>query len=228
MNQKRTNYLEHENAQQRWHDQVERARTYALTTFERNADRKGNFERGEHYEALIEWFDKQLYEANREINECVRAAELAEENIQSWRLRTVSEIGKSRDIPPIENAVGWSAAERECKDMWEFPPVPQREELGGRLGPFRWVRWLMRTESLALVSIVGLIGFGLLGAAASTIIRERGPQRPANTPLVSDLPSVIVRGVTAAVVVFLAVKGGLAIFALQSPDPNPYVLLLTC
>ena len=88
----------------------------------------------------------------------------------------------------------------------------------------------MRGEdsALSLVCIVGLIGFGLLGAAASTIIRERGTQRLSKTPLVSDLPSVIVRGVTAAVVVFLAVKGGLAIFALQTPDPNPYVLLLTC
>ena len=34
----------------------------------------------------------------------------------------------------------------------------------------------MRGEdsALSLVSVVGLIGFGLLGAAASTIIRERG------------------------------------------------------
>jgi hypothetical protein len=87
----------------------------------------------------------------------------------------------------------------------------------------------MRGEdrALSLVSVVGLIGFGLLGAAASMIIRER-TQRLSNTPLVSDLPSVIVRGVTAAIVVFLAVKGRLAIFAPQTPDPNPYVLLLTC
>ena len=47
-------HLEYENAQQRWDDQVKQARTHALTTFERNADRKGNFERGIHYEALIE------------------------------------------------------------------------------------------------------------------------------------------------------------------------------
>jgi uncharacterized BrkB/YihY/UPF0761 family membrane protein len=87
----------------------------------------------------------------------------------------------------------------------------------------------MRGEdrALSLVSVVGLIGFGLLGAAASMIIHER-TQRLSNTPLVSDLPSVIVRGVTAAIVVFLAVKGLLAIFAPQTPDPNPYVLLLTC
>jgi hypothetical protein len=87
----------------------------------------------------------------------------------------------------------------------------------------------MRGEdrALSLVSVVGLIGFGLLGAAASMIIRER-TQRLSNTPLVSDLPSVIVRGVTAAIVVFLAVKGRLAIFAPHTPDPNPYVLLLTC
>jgi hypothetical protein len=41
---------------------------------------------------------------------------------------------------------------------------------------------------------------------------------------------VVIRGLSAAIVVFLAVEGGLAIFAggTVDPDPNPYVLLLTC
>ena len=38
----------------------------------------------------------------------------------------------------------------------------------------------------------------------------------------------MIRGFSAAVVVFLAVEGGLAIFAADRPEPNPYVLLLTC
>jgi hypothetical protein len=46
--------------------------------------------------------------------------------------------------------------------------------------------------------------------------------------LVSDLTAVVIRGVSAAIVVFLAVEGGLAIFSANGGEPNPYVLLLTC
>jgi hypothetical protein len=131
----------------------------------------------------------------------------------------------------------WDVAFKECgkeskegKDQYQlFAAPPVRPELGARLGPFSGIAlWLLKTETLSLVLIAGLFGFGLLGAAASTIIRERGTQNAPGTPLVRDLPSVIVRGLTAAIVVFLAVKGGLAIFGTGSPDPNPYVLMLTC
>ena len=46
--------------------------------------------------------------------------------------------------------------------------------------------------------------------------------------LVHDLPGVVIRGLSAAIVVFLAVEGGLAIFASGMAQPNPYVLLFTC
>ncbi len=119
--------------------------------------------------------------------------------------------------------------------------VPVRPELGSHLGPFGLVaRWLLRTESLALALITGLIGFGLVGSACATFIREqvKRPQQPTGIggtktdapkqPLVEDLAGVVIRGFSAAVVVFLAVEGGLAIFAADRPEPNPYVLLLTC
>ena len=42
---------------------------------------------------------------------------------------------------------------------------------------------------------------------------------------VEDLTSVFIRGVSAAIVVFLAVYGGLAVFAAGEADPNPYAVL---
>lgn len=96
------------------------------------------------------------------------------------------------------------------------------------LGAFAFVRWLTKLESTPLALITGLIGFGLLGSAVSSFVRER-PKRKEGEPLVSDLPRVLIRGLTAAFVVYLAVKGGLAMFSLSSDEqPNPYVLLLTC
>jgi len=70
------------------------------------------------------------------------------------------------------------------------------------------------------------LGFGLLGSAVSTFVREQVKRRP-DDPLVEDLTGMVIRGLSAAIVVFLAVVGGLAVFG-SSSDPNPYVLLLTC
>lgn len=107
--------------------------------------------------------------------------------------------------------------------------IPDRPELGSYLGPFALVaRWLLRTESLALALIVGMIGFGLLGSACSSFVREKSARTDSNQPLVRDLSGVIIRGCSAAVVVFLAAQGGLAIFGSTNTEPNPYVLLLTC
>jgi hypothetical protein len=72
-----------------------------------------------------------------------------------------------------------------------------------------------------------MIGFGLLGAACSTLVREK-PRSVPGEPLVRDLAGVVVRGLSAAVVVFLGVQGGLAGFAAEEVDPNPYMLLFTC
>ncbi|WP_437304303.1 hypothetical protein [Sorangium sp. So ce388] len=105
---------------------------------------------------------------------------------------------------------------------------------GGELGPFGFIaRWLVLTDSVALALITGLVGCGLLGSVVSTFVRKRIVTAPQNTIAESDsafyeLLSVIVRGVSAAFVVFLAAKGGLAIIAANGTQPNPYVLLLAC
>jgi hypothetical protein len=115
-----------------------------------------------------------------------------------------------------------------CQSVGVADPVPERQDLGSNMGPFSYIAsWLLRTESLPLAQIVGLLGFGLLGSAVSSLVRSSA-HRPKNHPLVEELATVIIRGATAAVVVFLAVKGGLAIFTSGDSNANSYVLLLTC
>jgi hypothetical protein len=73
-----------------------------------------------------------------------------------------------------------------------------------------------------------MLGFGLLGSAVSSFVQE-GKTRAAGGPLVSDLPAVLIRGFSAAIVVFLAAEGGLAIISGSGTvDPNPYILMFTC
>ena len=72
-----------------------------------------------------------------------------------------------------------------------------------------------------------MLGVGLVGCIVSTFVRQQRT-RGVNDPWVSDVFPVVVRGFTAAVVVYLAVEGGLNVFGTDSNQPNPYVLLFAC
>ncbi|MGV3518085.1 hypothetical protein [Luteitalea sp.] len=220
------------NATEYWTGRVKRAGDHVVAVFTENIDRKGNVERREHSTALLVWYDQTLADSQRELSECINSAAVADKDAAAWASDRVTALsGKDTVLAPHD--VRWDRALEQCAQRWSAAPLPTRPELGRRFGPFRAVAsWLVRTESLSLISCVGLLGFGLLGAAASSFVRDqrlRLQAAPAQSaPLVSDLAAVVVRGLVAAVVVFLAVKGGLSVFAVETPDPNPYVLLLTC
>jgi hypothetical protein len=137
-------------------------------------------------------------------------------------------------VPPSRPGSEYIDAREACTFRYSQEEPPSRGSLNNYTGFFApAISWLLSSESQPIVLIVGMIGFGLLGAACSTFVREVS-QRPAKAPgsdgaLVEDLAGVVIRGVSAAVVVFLAVFGGLAVFASDSqPNPNPYVVLFTC
>jgi hypothetical protein len=128
---------------------------------------------------------------------------------------------------PLESA---SRASRAVRDTCVTPEIQQTvytaPVAGSGWGPFGLVsRWLLQTKSIPLALITGMLGFGLLGSAIATFVRggDRG-----RVSLTAEVTSVLVRGLSAAVVVFLAVKGGLAIFSASENEPNAYVVFLTC
>lgn len=105
-------------------------------------------------------------------------------------------------------------------------PSPPRP--GSQWGIFGLISgWLLRANSYALILITGMLGFGLFGSLISSVVREYS-QRKQGEPLVRDLASALIRGLSAAVVVFLSVKGGLAVFTTEDVEPNAYVLFFTC
>jgi hypothetical protein len=87
--------------------------------------------------------------------------------------------------------------------------------------------WLEHSNSLALGVICGMLGVGLVGCIVSSFVRQQ-PARQAGEPWIADTFPVIVRGFTAAIVVYLAIEGGLNIFSTTSTQANPYVLLFAC
>lgn len=89
--------------------------------------------------------------------------------------------------------------------------------------------WLVNTNSIDIVLIIGMFGFGLLGAALSSFITAKKEElRDPTTPLVENLSIVIIRGFSAAIVIFLATKGSIAVINSGSNEPNPYVLFFAC
>jgi hypothetical protein len=80
---------------------------------------------------------------------------------------------------------------------------------------------------MPVVIIVGVVGFSLLGATVSHAVHAGGEKLAAGLTL-DELLAVVARGMTAAVVVFLASYGGLAVLGNSAGDPNPYVVFVTC
>jgi hypothetical protein len=102
-------------------------------------------------------------------------------------------------------------------------PVPGTD--WGWLG--KSARWLIMPNAPDLILIIGMFGFGMLGAAISSFVNiTPGVER--KQPLIVDLHIVIIRGFSAAIVIFLATKGGIAIINNGSNNPNPHVLFFTC
>jgi hypothetical protein len=89
--------------------------------------------------------------------------------------------------------------------------------------------WLRDERSLELASLIGMLGFGLLGAATSTVVRrKRDDAVTTHDPITDNLSNLLLSGVSAALATYLAVKGGLAVVSSESALPNSYLLLLTC
>jgi hypothetical protein len=214
------------------------ARENAVSLYEQNlAVRKGVRERSDHFHSIITWYRAATARSEDAVRGCAEALGKADREAQQWSSRVAGVVRQQQpltwqhleasDVPVSRH---YYDAIDTCRATDTFGGVPQRNAMGSDLGSFRILAsWLLETESLPLAMIVGLMGFGLLGSACSTFVRERaGKPVVQAVPLVEDLAGVVIRGLSAAVVVFLAVEGGLAIFSSNTGDPNPYVLLLTC
>jgi len=232
-------HREREELHNRWKELVTNITSQQLTAKDAairvyeisNLDRKGNREQAQHFLLINNWYTQRSADFEAALNPCRASLENLDRSLLSFTDNVQQELADETSpyFYPDRNAFQiFDEPRKTCTDITLTTEVPERPALGSSyLGPFGVVAsWLLKTESLPLALITGLLGFGLLGAACSTFIREQRTKR--DVLIVQDLTGVIVRGVSAAIVVFLAVEGGLAIFAAGSSEPNPYVLLLTC
>lgn len=106
-----------------------------------------------------------------------------------------------------------------------FPALPSLPPPGFSWGPLgRISSWLLITRSYGIALLVGMLGFGLLGSAISFYVK-----RKTGAPVELSIGGgIIIKGLTAAVVIFLAVMGGPAIFGFDTANPNAYMLFFFC
>jgi hypothetical protein len=212
----------------------------AAETFDlSNRGRKGIRETQQHFLSIDLWYRRWWAERASALSACRAAIEKVGADVSDLvdlidaNLRAQISTTSSRDSDLGEFTKRQSGSEEAAQSLCAISDsadyeIPLREDFGRYLGIFGTAtQWLLKTESLSLVLITGLLGFGLLGAACSTFIRNVG-NRNRDDPLVVNLAGVILRGASAAIMIFLGVYGGLAVFAGSNVSPNPYVVLFTC
>lgn len=221
-------------------DQQDEALNIALQTYQISyLDKLGSKEQVRQFQETSDWYRSVMFQTREQLNECRRHIKQIEEILRGLYLADQSSQSRMSFEPELSPGYGtplllqaFRGSGNSC-DIPRFGPVPGRPELGTYLGSFGFLaRWLIRTESMALCLVTGLIGFGLLGSACSTLVRERAKAAVTGDAtsglIVQDVLGVAVRGCSAAMVVFLAVQGGLATFVQGNHEPSPYTTFLFC
>jgi hypothetical protein len=221
-----------------------------------NLNRVGSREQANHFLALSRWYQAALSQLYSGLDRCRLSINrfrwaAARSSLQSGRSATARSTAATsfpsvRQSPVDDDGLrvpGASAAQLGARDWsydlfdpadstrsnctWQASDIsepPDRSDFGVSLGVMGILsQWLLHTESMPLALITGLVGFGLFGALVSTFVRVS----PGETAHI-DIFGVLCRGISAAIVVFLAAYGGIAIVSQAGNDPNPYLVFVTC
>jgi len=209
-----------------WRDQ-------AMTTFANGLEAGvGKKPTAKHYNDLFLWHQEQSQLTREALSQCQTAITsfvfTASQISDGLRMATEGATSAAVYDPVVYQALQLQkGVSGVCKPI-RYEATPQRPSIAVSLGPIgSWTHWLLDTEQMPVVIIVGLVGFSLLGATVSRAVRATGEKLTASLTL-DDLLVVIAGGMTAAVVVFLAAYGGLAVLGNAGGDPNPYVVFVTC
>jgi hypothetical protein len=230
----------------------QRLRDEAVSIFRSSSEgRTGGREAAEHFTKLILWHQQSSQETKDTLSACssqaTRLASGLSQVFENFRRDLqIAGANPTDSLRAYEAVVQnylvggggartpadyWESAFRACRiqSRAERADPPVRPPFGASLGVIgEWAGWLLRAESLPVVIIVGLVGFSLLGATVSRVVR-RQVNAPSTGFTLDDLLLVIAGGTTAAFVIFLAAYGGLAVLGGgTTTDPNPYVVFVTC
>jgi hypothetical protein len=191
-----------------------------------NHDHFGIRQAQAHVDDLIRFFEKWVSDWGLSAKKCRDAisteVSLFTDFTDKIKIAASVPDGKG-DFPPWPNPLMGVGMASGCDfdAALSNSGVPKRKPTDESLGPIgRFSEWLLRTESRDIAIMTGLFGFGLFGAVSATFIRPS---------LANDrsITTIFVRGMAAAILVYLVVIGGLAVFTRES-IPNPYAVYFAC
>ncbi|WP_150081077.1 hypothetical protein [Chlorobium phaeobacteroides] len=103
-------------------------------------------------------------------------------------------------------------------------PMPSVPKAGMSWGVFGQIaQWLLASRSYELAILTGMFGFGLFGASISTLIRYQDSEQSSSIGY-----RIIIKGLSAAVLLFLSIMGGTALLGIETSKPNAYTLFFLC
>jgi hypothetical protein len=106
--------------------------------------------------------------------------------------------------------------------------APKPGTLGEDWGIFMpFIKGFAASRNIDVLLLLGMIGFGLFGSAITLYVTTKEDEDK-KKKVGHNVMLVLVRGFSATVVVFLAIRGGIAILNTGSNNPNPLVLFLFC
>ncbi|MFD3191238.1 hypothetical protein ACFMPD_13305 [Sedimentitalea sp. HM32M-2] len=217
----------------------------AAIAYESEIDvRRGKREANRHFLDLRNWYQFVVTDVYGTISRCDIAVEAAERRYADAVdiLGSVMRDGvdgtpdgvdrmlerADRSLAEEERAIRdlLRQADSQCNSSAaiSYSP-PSRRDYGSYLGVVGLAAsWLLRTESMEVTLITGLIGFGLLGALVAQFVKSGGREEFD----MARIATVVFSGFCAAIVVYVGAYGGLAIASQSGNDPNPYVVFGAC
>ncbi len=206
--------------------------------------RRGQREATRHFVDLRNWFQFRIEDGDERLQQCqssiVRVDSVLEDshsNIKRTLERshdgTIDDAIRFLDIVErrLEDERGFindnfRNTVQACADRFGSRSLPpSRAEYGSFLGIVgAAASWLLRTESMEVALLTGLIGFGLLGALVAQFVKSGGKQEFD----MAQIAAVVFSGFCAAIVVYVGAYGGLTIVSMSGDDPNPYVVFMAC
>jgi hypothetical protein len=200
-------------------------------------------EKGDYELDLLDWYQKQerlidnLIGLNATINDYFKNRYLSVSNIiESEHFQTNQNQIEKKSFETTDKK--YESVKIFINQLADATQLVQAKSKVMPLPPFfgqeyqyfyQYFSWLFKTESTSFALVVGLFGFGLLGAISSNFIRQKvSATDSSNFDYVPDLQIVLISGFSSALVVFLAVKGSIVILGAKDSNVNPYLLFFLC
>lgn len=213
---------------------------------------RGKHEASRHFRDIETWFAVSVQRSQDLLHRCetahsnlrvaradLRKRLLAGMGQQSKVTRAVTHMSDSQLLDMMDRAIDDANLESfECDTSQRLTHdfLPQRRNFGSSLGLAGLAAgWLLATESMQVTLLTGLIGFGLLGALVAQFVKhpihtqsESVRQAIQTHQTYYEIAIVVFTGFCAAIIVYVASYGGLAIAAASESDPNPYFVFGAC